>query len=675
MGTPFRFVLPRVAVLACMLALPHVLVAQGGPTVSPEQFTDLTDLSLEEMLDVEVSLVTGHAQRIGDAAASVHVITRRDIERSGMTSIPELLRLVPGVHVQRIAAGRWAIGTRGQPGQFTNNLLVLMDGRSVYTPLFSGTYWDMQDLVLDDIERIEVIRGPGGARWGANAVNGVVNVVTRNAAQTHGTFYETIVGTEDKAIFSFRHGFALDESTDARVSGKVRERDSQRNADDTSVGDGYRSGLLDFRLDGRLGAGESWTLRGGLLSLEEDTLEETVTLTPPFSATALGETRAQAGHLLWRYEVEHESGGNTRLQVYYDAFDRDWQPIIRERRHTADVELQHRLRPWGDHRFTAGAGYRITTDRVTPSATAGGDDLASTHDIASAFLHDEWRLCDSLRGYIGAKLEYNDFTGLEVQPEARLAWELGQGCLIWGSVSRAVRTPNRASENGIIDFAASGGGPGGIPIVQQIRPNKSLQAETLIAYELGSRGYLTKELVGDLNLFAHDYDGISAYAAGTPTVEPSPPRVVVPLTPTNAYSFLNYGVEALLTWRPREQWSLSGGYSWIGQDLRSTGGADSAPFGFGHEPSHQAMLRIGCTPVREFEVNVQAFYYDAARRVDVDPFVRLDVGLTWKPDSSTSLSIVGKDLLDDRHPEAVSDLFTVPGEVERSVHLMVSHRF
>jgi iron complex outermembrane receptor protein len=195
-------------------------------------------MSLEQLFDVEVSLVSRRAQRLGDAPASVHVITRRDIEQSGLTSIPELLRLVPGVHVQRIQAGRWAIGTRGQAGLFTNNLLVLMDKRSVYTPLFSGVYWDMQDLVLDDIERIEVTRGPGGSRWGANAVNGVINVVTRKASETHGTRLESVLGTEERAITSFRHGTALGEGTDLRISGKYRQHEASRTADDAPAGDG-----------------------------------------------------------------------------------------------------------------------------------------------------------------------------------------------------------------------------------------------------------------------------------------------------------------------------------------------------------------------------------------------------------------------------------------------------
>lgn len=671
---PHRLPVAALPIVVVLLAAQSAC-AQGAASVAvTEQFTDLTDLTLEQMLDIEVSLVTRHAQRIGDAPASVHVITRRDIEQSGLTSIPELLRLVPGVHVQRLAAGRWAIGTRGQPGQFTNNLLVLMDGRSVYTPLFSGTYWDMQDLLLDDIERIEVIRGPGGARWGANAVNGVINVVTRKASATRGTYARTIVGSEE-SIFGFRYGAALDESIDFRVSGKLREQDSLRNGDGTSTGDGYRSGLLDFRIDGRNGDDESWLVRGGLMELSEDTLEQSVALTSPFRTIDLHGTRSYQGHILGRYELQADGDSSTHVQFYYDAFDRDWQPFVREKRHTWDVELQHRASPIGDHQLTFGVGYRVTTDDVIGSAFVDGTDLSVTNDLASAFVLDEWRLCSSLRFNLGVKVEHNDFTGIELQPEARMAWDVGERWLLWASASRAVRTPSRANDAGIIDVSATGGGPGGTAVVRQLRPNPALESEILTAYELGLRGRATEEVLGDVNVFVHDYEDVVAYTAGTPFLDPTPtPHVTVPLTASNAYSFRNYGVESLLTWRPASGWQLVGGYSWIGQDVRNTGGADAPPFGFGYEPKHQALARVSFAPRPGLELNAQAFYHDATRRIDVDSFVRLDIGLTWYPNPSTGLSVFGQNLLDDRHPETSGDVFTVAGEVERSFHVSLSHR-
>ncbi|MCB9884550.1 MAG: TonB-dependent receptor [Planctomycetes bacterium] len=662
------------ALLCATLAAPVCLRAQEPTTQGSEEFADLTNLSLEEMLDVEVSLVSRRAQRIGDAPASVYVITRRDIEQSGLTSIPELLRLVPGVHVKRIQSGRWAVGTRGQPGEFANNLLVLMDGRSVYTPLFSGVYWDMQDLVLDDIERIEVIRGPGGARWGANAVNGVINVVTRKAGDTLGSYAQTIVGSEEKSVFSFRHGVNVGEGVDLRISGKVREQDATRDADDLSIGDGYRSGLVDFRLDGG-DAGSSWVVRGGIQSLDETVLQQTATVTPPYSDTSLAGTRAFAGHLLGRYEIEGDGGSSTTAQFYYDAFDRDWEGIVQERRQTIDLDLQHSFTV-GDHLLTVGAGYRMTTDDLTGSDVTRADDYSETNSLFSAVLLDEWQLGEGWRTNIGVKFEHNDFTGFEVQPELRLAWNPGRDWIVWGSASRAVRTPSRAEDSAHIDYSATGGGPGGLPVVTVLTANRDLDAERLNAYELGVRGAMSESWLGELITFVHDYDDMTAYVAGTPFVSNVPnPRFEVPLIGTNAYAFRNSGVEASITWRPSNSWRVVGGYSYLDQHLLDDGGAASAAGGYGDHPDHQALLRVAYAPEASWEAGAQAFYYDAVKTAATDAFVRLDLSLTWTPDPNTRLGIVGQNLLDDRHREAGFDLFTTPTEVERSVYVMFSHRF
>ncbi len=652
------------------------VAAQGGAPPVGEQFADLTDLSLEQLLDVEVSLVSRRAQRIGDAPASVHVITRRDIERSGLTSIPELLRLVPGVQVQRMQAGRWAIGTRGQPGEFANNLLVLMDGRSVYTPLYSGVYWDMQDLVLDDIERIEVIRGPGGARWGANAVNGVINVVTRSAHDTRGSMVESIVGSEERAVFSFRHGAAIDDTTDVRVSGKVREQESTRDAADADVGDGYTSGLVDFRVDGGASDAAKWLLRGGMLSLDEETLDSLVSGSAPFLVEELNTTRGLAGHLLGRLELLGDEGATTTFQLYYDAFDRESEDTFTERRQTVDVEVQHAFAPWGDHQFTVGAGYRLTSDDVTGSDVVRADDYEVTNQLFSAFLLDEWSLCDGLWANFGVKLEHNDFTGFEVQPEVRLAWRPEADWLVWGAVSRAVRTPSRAEDSGNIDYRFLGPGPGGLPTISTVTANPDLDAERLLAFELGARGRISETVLAELDLYVHEYDDMVAYDAGAPSPRTAPfPAFVVPLVGRNIYSFRNSGCEASVTWKPDESWQLTGGYAYLDQHLLDDGGAEAASSGYGRHSRHQGILRIGYAASAEWRIDAQTFYASGLENDALDGWLRLDVGLSWEPDPHTRMSLVGQNLLDDRHQESSLDVFAVPTEIERSVHLLFSHRF
>ncbi|MBM4062563.1 MAG: TonB-dependent receptor [Planctomycetes bacterium] len=667
-----------IAVLASVFCPP--LGAQEAPRADPaaqgEQFADLSGMSLEELLDVEVSLVSRRAQRLGDAPASVHVITRKDIEQSGLTSIPELLRLVPGVHVQRIHAGRWAIGTRGQAGQFTNNLLVLMDGRSVYTPLFSGVYWDMQDLVLDDIERIEVTRGPGGSRWGANAVNGVINVVTRKAGDTQGTRFESVLGTEERAITSFRHGAALGNGTDLRISGKYRQQEATRTADDAPAGDGYSSALVGFRLDREVDEGVRWTLLGGLATLDEDSRELAIVAADPFMVPAMATTLGRSGHLLARGEFTGDDGAATRVQLYYDAFDRDWQGFYRERRHTADLDAQHVFAPIGDHVITVGAGYRVTRDHTDGSSAVRSAEFVATNDLLNVFALDDWTLYDGLRASVGVKLEHNDYTGLETQPEARLAWQPAADWLVWGAVSRAVRTPSRFEDAGEVDYAGTAGGPGGLPIVTTLFGNKDLAAEELLAYEVGTRGRIGQSLVGELNLFVHEYDDIVTLEPGTPFAGNTPwPRVVVPVYMRNAREFRNSGIEAALTWQPNDSWQLVGGYSYLDQHLESSGAPGGISLNYGRQPRHQAIVRANYCGIANWEIGAQAFYYGQFEEQPVDDFVRLDFMLWWRPGSDTRFGIVAQNLLDDRHPENSYDSLTVPTELERAVYLSFSHRF
>lgn len=659
-------------------ALPCV-AAQGPPATTPpqggEQFADLSDMSLEQLLDVEVTLVSRRAQRLVDAPAAVFVISRMDIERSGMSSIPELLRLVPGVQVERLNSSRWAISARGFVGQFANKLLVLVDGRSVYTPLFSGTYWDMQDLVLDDIERIEVIRGPGGVNWGANAVNGVINIKTRQAGETHGTYVQSLVGNEEHNIFSLRHGGALSPDVDYRLSGKYREVEPTHDASDHAAGDDFMSGTMALRLDGRIDDRRSWMLSAGFLTLDEFASVRSPLLTAPYSSDALEHTRGATGHLLARLQLEGEAGSRTSLQAYLDGIDRDEGGLFRERRQTLDLDLQHALAPVGGHQFTCGLGYRLTMDNVDTGPLVAATDASERNSLYSAFVRDEfWLAADHLRAAVGLRYEHNAFTGHELQPELRLSWLPGKDSLVWASVSRAVRTPGRAEDAGQLDFFAAPG-PGGLTVLGQIVPDSGLRSETLWAYELGARGRLNADLVGDLSLFVQDYDDLFGYVPEAAFPTGSPPHLVLPLRVANAYAVRNYGAEASLTWQVDEQWRLVGGYAWLEQDTRRAPADAFAPTGYSDHPRHQASLRCAWNPAEHWQADAQAFYVDALQNGLVDGYLRLDLRLAWNPDDRTQLSLGVQNLLDDRHPEAAFDFGTVPSEIERAVYIQFHHHF
>jgi iron complex outermembrane receptor protein len=661
---------------ATLPLLAGFVLAQGGPADrGAGGIEDLGTLSLEELMDVEVSLVSRRGQRVGDAPAAAFVITRADIERSGLHSIPELLRLVPGMQVQRLDASRYAISARGFASQFANKLLVQMDGRTVYTPSFAGTYWDLQDLVLDDIERIEVIRGPGGANWGANAVNGIINVVTRKAGDASGGFVTTVAGSDARVITSLRHAGALDESTDYRISAKFRELASTRDAADMPHPDGLQSGLLDFRLDGRA-TDRTWLLRGALSQLDETSLERSPTLVAPFASDAAAVTTADAGHLLGRMTFASDGidAASTTVQVYYDGFDRREGSAFRERRHTFDLDLQHAFAPWHGHRLTTGLSFRTTTDEIPTTARVLPNDEAQTRNLGGLFVRDEWQLVDDrLAVAVGVKLEHNDFTGLETQPELRLAFTPAADTLLWASVARAVRTPNRA-EDDLVIATANQAGPGGSTLVTNLQPNRSLEAEQLLAVEAGVRGKLASTLAADLSLFWNDYDDVIGYVPGTP-VPGAPPAVVVPATTSNAVSVRNYGAEATATWQADDGIQVAASYSLLQQvDLEVAPGAIS-PIGLDSFPRHQGTLRAQFQLAPEVDLDLQAFYVDRLRDQTVDAYVRLDLLLSWRCSATTRFQAGGQNLLDDRHAESPFEFVTVPSEIERAFFFAVTHTF
>lgn len=652
-----------------LLLLAPLLTAQG------DRLEDLGALSLEELMNVEVSLVSRRDQRIGDAPAAVFVITRSDIERSGLRSIPELLRLVPGLQVQRLGASRYAISARGFPSQFANKLLVQMDGRTVYTPSFAGTYWDMQDLVLDDIERIEVIRGPGGANWGANAVNGIINVVTRQAGSSRGGFVETVVGSEDRTITSLRHAGTLGDDTAYRLSAKYRQLASTRDADDQPTGDGLQSGLLDFRIDGRR-ENANWMLRGACSQLDETSVERRPELLFPFASDALRTTTATAGHLLARITLAGDGAdaARTTLQIYYDGFDRTEGAAFRERRHTVDLDVQHSFAPWHGHRLAVGVGLRSTSDQIPTTDRIIPNDTERTHNLASLFARDEWQLVDGLLAMaIGVKLEHNEFTGLEAQPELRFSLTPAADTLLWLSAARAVRTPNRA-EDDLTIATSNQAGPGGSTLVTNIVPNRSLAAEELWAFEAGVRSRLSQAVAADVALFWHDYDDLIGYVPGTP-VPGTPPAIIVPARSTNSVMLTSYGVEASATWQATDGAQIAATYSLLQQTDTTIAPGAIQPLGLDDYARHQGSLRLHLALLPDLDLNAQAFYVDRLRNRLVDDYVRLDVGLTWRCSPTTRLQVGGQNLLDDRHPEGPFEFITVPAEIERAFFFAVTHTF
>lgn len=644
-----------------------------APVAAAQEFRDL---SLEQLMEVDMAVASRRPTHYQEVPAAVHVITREEIRRSGLRTLPEILRLVPGVHVARLSASRWAISARGFTGEFANSLLVMIDGRSVYNHLFSGVLWDEIAVGVDEIERIEVIRGPGGARWGANAVNGVIHVITRSAADTQGTVAEMIVGSGLRSRVGLRHGFQLGEHTHGRVFAQRLDVAGQRDAADAATPDSLERGRVGMRLDGRRGD-DRWSVRGEVGRGDATSLQFQPVLGPPYGELVERQTTFGDGFLYGEWRREHAGGSATEVHGGYDYTTRrewDWLAV---RRHRVDLEVQHSLAPLGGHHVVGAVTGRLIVDDSDGSPELHFVDPDRRIGLFGASLQDDIDLLpERLRLGIGVKLEYHDQVGLEPQPDLRLTWTPGENVTWWGSVSRAVRVPSRIDEDLRYRLSAAPG-PGGMAQVLQYRGRRDLAAEQLWAFESGVRWRPMDTLHLDLAAFYNDYDDRTAVRPGTPLVEPTPvPHVVVPLDVVNGRSAESYGGELSARWTPGTDWLLHGSLSFLrvvervnAPDLIIVNDSE------GSSPRHQAQLGITRQLGNGWEAGALAFYYDHLPAFGTPGFVRLDLRLGWRPDPSRELSLVGQNLLDDRHPEFGREVQTSPTEVERGVYLEFVQRW
>ena len=600
---------------------------------------DLADLSLEELSNIEVTSVSRRSERLADAAASIFVISGDDIRRAGVTSLPEALRLAPNLQVARTDANSYAISARGFNNSIGNKLLVLVDGRTIYTPLFSGVFWDAQDVMLEDVERIEVISGPGATLWGANAVNGVINVITRAARDTQGTLVSAGAGNLERGT-AVRHGGKFGADGHYRIYGKYFDRDNTERADGSPVRDGWDKGQLGFRADWG-GSDRSFTVQGDAYRGE---LEQALP----------GTTRVEGLNLLGRWQQRLGDGSDLRVQTYYDRAERDQPGAFRQEIDTFDVELQHGLKPMGKHRFLWGAGYRHAQDRVTNSAALAFLPADRNLNWWNVFLEDDITLRQGLDLTVGAKLESNDYTGVEVLPNIRLAWKLSPDRLVWGAVSRAVRAPARLDR----DFFV----PGNAPFLLKGGPNFKSEVSNVI--ELGYRAQPSRRVFYSVTAFHHEHDRLRS-------IEPAPGGGFVL---DNKIEGSTYGVEAWGNYRVTESWRLSGGLVLLKQNLRlKPDSLDVAGVSaLGNDPTHQWTLRsaFDITPRHEFDVMVR--HIGALPDPGVPAYTAVDARLAWRARRNLEISLTLNNLLDAQHPE-FGDPAT-RSEFERSIFLKVLWR-
>jgi iron complex outermembrane receptor protein len=640
------------------------------------------EMSIEDLMSVKITSVAKKTQALSEAAAAIFVITQEDIRRSGVTSIAEALRMVPGLQVARIDANKWAITARGFSGRFSNKLLVLIDGRSVYTPIFSGVFWDAQDTLLEDIERIEVIRGPGATLWGANAVNGVINIITKTAKDTQGGLIYGGAGTEEQGFGGFRYGTKSGDHTYWRIYTKYFNRDDAVYASGDDAADGWDVLRGGFRMDWQGSSGDSLTLSGDIYDGELGETITTPSLAFPYSSTTDEEYDESGGNLLGRWERKISETSDMGLQLYYDRFDID-PSIIGVSVDTVDIDFQHRFSLGDQQEIIWGLGYRYISDEIDNSSTVSFIPDSRHYDILSAFVQDDIIVVEDLLHLIlGSKFEDNDYTGFEVQPNARLTWMPHEQHSVWAAVSRAVRTPSRAEDDVRIGLAVIPPGipqnPAPLPLVLTAVGNRDFDSEELLAYEIGYRVRPMDELSLDVTAFFNDYDSLRSSWLATPFPEPplSPTHMVLPLAEDNEDKAETYGVELAADWRPSDWWHFQAAYTYLNIVLEADEESSMVSGGEAASPHHQVSLRSAMDLPGALEFHLWFRYVDELPSLDVDDYITLDTRLGWHPRQNLEISVVGQNLLDNQHLEYKPEfLDTAPTEVEHSIYAKITWHF
>jgi iron complex outermembrane receptor protein len=629
---------------------------------------DLADLDLEALMQIEVTSVSKRAQKWFETAAAVTVISNEDIRRSGMTTIPDLLRMVPGLHVANIDANRWAVSARGFNQQFSNKLLVMIDGRTVYTPLFSGTFWDVQDTLFEDIERIEVVRGPGGTVWGANAVNGVINIITKDAKDTQGLLLTGSGGNIDNGSFAGRVGQSIGDDFHFRLYMKRFNRDNFDSAR-VKANDDWRQWRGGLRMDWDITADDALTLQGDYYDGRSD---ETLRSLAPTGRE--DHQNLSGGNVLARYTHIFSETQDISFQTYYDRTER-YDSLFREDRNTFDIEFQHRFRPFAWNEVIWGASYRWTSDDFN-SKTPGLvlNPPSQTDHLASLFVQNEITLIEGLATLtIGSKLEHNDYTGWEVQPSARVLLTPHPRHTVWGAVSRAVRTPSRA-DDGILFFTPPDAGGD----FDSFAGSNSFVSEDLISGEIGYRTQPIEDVTIDLTAFYNHYDDLRSSELIS-AVDVCPPFgcIFQSFMLDNRANADTWGIEASATWNPIEWLKLGAGYTLLKVDA-SADASSTDPNVEEQEhttPTHQFFVRSWLDLPWNFEFDTALYYVGQVNTENVGAYTRLDLRLGWKPIPPLELSVVGQNLLERRHPEYGIGFFSFSTEVPRSVYGKATWRY
>ncbi len=649
------FILPTsLFLLALIFSSKNLRAAEVIETQNPK--------SIALSFNTEIFSLSKKKENAFDAPSAAYILGSEEIRRSGATSIPEALRLVPGLQVARISGNQWAISARGFNSQYSNKLLVMIDGRVIYSPIFSGVGWDLHDYVMEDIDRIEVVRGPGGTIWGANAVNGVINIITKSAIQTQGVYLSQIVGTLDKSITEVRYGGKTNKDDDYRVYAKKAVRDGLDKVSGISNDDSNNQNRAGFRYDISSIKNSSISVHGDVFAGEAKSY---------FNASPISNQNnknSNGGNLVVNWDRKISKKSNFTLNTYID-YDRFSMPILKRSATTYDIDLQHFYNFSKENQFVWGVGYRRIDDEIKSGSISNGAIIPLNYTpsslnsyVYSGFIQDKIGLiADELYLTLGSKFMVNNFTGFEYQPNAKLAYYPARNQTLWASVSRAVRTPTRAEAGlNLLNGAQKG--------------SNQYESEDLIAYELGYRIKPTSRISIDATSFFNKYTSLRTFE-----------RVS-----TGKYNVANngygesYGFELSTKWQATKDWKLEAAYDFLKINLHTEGYSTDSTSSFGlqlaegQSPSNQFKLKsfYNITPKVEFD-NIMYYvehlslgtanYTNASGHIP--GYFRFDTRLGYLPTRNLDLSVGIQDLLDQTHSEFRAGLFNNQTQIGRTIYV------
>jgi iron complex outermembrane receptor protein len=618
---------PTTAALAMFVQIVSAGHASGQTPQTVLPPSDLKKLSLDELQTIEVTSVSKRPENLSDAASSIQVITGDDIRRAGATSLPEALRLASNLHVAQVNSHDWAITARGFNNTSANKLLVLIDGRTVYTPLHAGVFWDVQDTLLEDIERIEIISGPGATLWGDNAVNGVINIITKTAKNSQGGLVTGGGGSALRGTGGMRYGGHLGPDVQVRAYGKDFNRDSSALPDGRHANDRWHMEQGGIRLDWDASQLNQYTVQGDIYDGRE-------------AQRGTNDSAASGGHVLGRWSHTVAKDSDLSLQLYYDRTHRNIPGIFAEDLHTYDADFQHRFHLAAGHHVVWGLAYRESIDDEGNTSVLTFLPAHLSQRWFSGFVQDEIPLeADRLRLSLGTKVEHNPYTGVEFQPSGRLAWTLTRPHVLWGAISRAVRTPSRIDRDLFVPA-----GPGSASFLLAGGPN--FVSEAVRAYELGYRGEPHDRLFVTVATFYNDYSHIRS-------LEQLAPPARVPLVIANGQTGNSYGAELTVEYRVTDWWRLRSGYSALRLHIRPEPGSTDTSLGSteSHDPTHYGVLRQSLDLPAHLQFDVGFRYVGEITNQSVPAYRDLDGRLGWQATPAIECSIGGQNLLHAHHAE------------------------